>query len=365
MRNPYFFVYRIVQPKLFKNQMKRGRSTDTLTPKGSAAKSVNIRSNLSMTSLSEKKNNQKVTRHDADSLPEPTEDPPQGFVDHKNQLQTHVIDIFMRGYVPRVAEKLSIFLTHHYHEAMSSADVADNSETSINTSTNDLQQQLTDMFASIMTAGSELLGSDRQNSWSIQNSKKGETAPLTEQEATRLMLKIEPFTEVACEVTEELNTSEEVKTIRVGIPSNTNLLRQIRLLKKEAFVLVSHLTDVHHFLGLNVPPFKLSDNVGVEVLGAIGVQMSNHINELQEKCGFSMESSYLADRAVLEMARFRNPRSVTTLRSVVLHDVEAWEEVRKGWALIAFTALHVSELIRKNWNIVTNPRSEEMLFRAV
>ena len=153
----------------------------------------------------------------------------------------------------------------------------------------------------------------------------------------------------------EEKEADPVFEMEVTLPANDNVLRALKALKKEASALSGHLTALHQWLGLQVPPVKLSDNSGVDVLDNVVGQLEKAVETVSDEI-VGLEVAYLEIRADLETAFFKNPRSGTVLRQMALHDEDAWDDIGKAWRGLQFTCMNTHVTVSRNWKSLKDPR---------
>jgi hypothetical protein len=156
------------------------------------------------------------------------------------------------------------------------------------------------------------------------------------------------------------SSQQKVRVIEIKFPDNTEIVRQLRLLKREAYELSSTMDGIHDWIALSIPEIQTSEsgeNDGVEVMGAVIEQVSS-LTDTVKAC-YSAESKYLEDRADLEKAMLKLPESETMRLSLAALDCDTWDEIDRAWRTLVRVTLLLYSILSKNMSHLKEPRKEK------
>jgi hypothetical protein len=155
----------------------------------------------------------------------------------------------------------------------------------------------------------------------------------------------------------DANDGEEEEDVEIEIefPDNKNLLKQLRLLKRESYELSTTFDGIHDWIALNIPDMKDEDNMGVEIMGAVIEQASSLTDTLRSV--YALELKYLSDRADMEKALMKFPISVTLKQQLEVNDGDTWDEIERSWRTLIRVCLILHSVLTKNMEKLRNPRS--------
>lgn len=146
----------------------------------------------------------------------------------------------------------------------------------------------------------------------------------------------------------------KARVVEVRFPDNTNLVKQLRLLKREAYELGSTMDGIHDWIALNVPDIKEDDNDNVEIMGAVIEQVTSLTDTV--KAVYSAESQYIEQRSEIEKAMLKLPESETMKLSMAAGDSNAWDEVDRAWRTLVRITLLLYSILSKNMAALKEPR---------
>lgn len=149
---------------------------------------------------------------------------------------------------------------------------------------------------------------------------------------------------------------QKIRIVEVKFPDNTNIVTQLRLLKREAYELGATMDGIHDWIALNVPDIKEDENEGVEVMGAVIEQVSSLTETV--RAVYSVESGYLEGRADLEKAMLKNPESKTMMLALEAHDCDTWDEIDRGFRTMIRVSLLLYTVLSRNMKVLSMPRQQ-------
>lgn len=151
-------------------------------------------------------------------------------------------------------------------------------------------------------------------------------------------------------------SAEDEEIVEITFPDNGELLKQLKLLKREAYELTTTFDGIHDWIALNIPTMKDEDNVGVEVMGAVIEQISSLNEAIREV--YKLESKYLTERAESEKSVLKYPESSSLALQMEVGDMDTWDEVERSWRALIRVCLILYSVLSKNMAKLKEPRSE-------
>jgi hypothetical protein len=150
---------------------------------------------------------------------------------------------------------------------------------------------------------------------------------------------------------------DAVEEVTVTFPNNDSLRKEHAALKEEAFELEITMDGVCDWLSLSIPDLKEDDTDGVDVIQAVLASAEAHSSAVNT-CG-KCERAYLEERSELEIEMVKYPHSASTRQQIVMHDVDAWDDVERGWRTLIRTSLILHATLMKNMVTLLDPRKED------
>lgn len=147
---------------------------------------------------------------------------------------------------------------------------------------------------------------------------------------------------------------DAVEEVTVTFPNNDALRRAHTALKEEAFELEITMDGICDWLDLSIPDLQVDDTDGVDVIQAVLASAEAHSTAVST-CG-KCERAYLEERAELELEVIAYPHSASTRQLLVVHDIDAWDDVERGWRTLVRTSLILHATLMKNMVTLLDPR---------
>ena len=158
-------------------------------------------------------------------------------------------------------------------------------------------------------------------------------------------------------------STRKVRIIEVKFPDNTEIVKQLRQLKRESYELGATMDGIHDWIALNVPDMKDDENDGVEVMGAVIEQVTSLTDTVRSV--YAAESKYLEERAELEKSMLKLPESETMKLAIKSHDADTWDEVDRGWRTLIRVCLLLYSILSKNMAMLKEPRKKSTTSSAM
>jgi hypothetical protein len=147
---------------------------------------------------------------------------------------------------------------------------------------------------------------------------------------------------------------DAVEEVTVTFPNNDTLRRAHASLREEAFELEITMDGICDWLNLSIPDLQVDDTDGVDVIQAVLASAEAHSTAVHT-CG-KCERAYLEERAELELEVIAYPHSASTRQQLVVHDIDAWDDVERGWRTLVRTSLILHATLMKNMVTLLDPR---------
>ena len=159
------------------------------------------------------------------------------------------------------------------------------------------------------------------------------------------------------------STYDAVEEVSVSFPNNDVLRKEHALLKEESFELEITMDGICDWLNLSIPDLKEDDTDGVDVIQAVLASAEAHATAVNtcSKC----ERAYLEERAEFELEMIKYPHSASTRQQIVMHDIDAWDDVERGWRTLIRTSLILHATLMKNMETLLDPRKESERSNAI
>jgi hypothetical protein len=135
------------------------------------------------------------------------------------------------------------------------------------------------------------------------------------------------------------------------------LLVQLKILKNEARSLGKTLDEIHDWIALNIPMMKEEDNDGVAVMAAVIAEMAGAIAKVRSV--YDIESSYISDRAELDVKYMKSSDADSILEAVEVCDSDAWDTLERGWRTMMRVVLLIHSTLAKNTKALKDPRGQK------
>lgn len=153
-----------------------------------------------------------------------------------------------------------------------------------------------------------------------------------------------------------INPTDDENVVEVEFPDNTELKKQLKLLKREAYEMSTILEGIVDWIDLNAPEkLKGQEDVGAEIQDAVTEQVAN----LSEAVGqvYELEMKYLGERAELETTLLAMPEVKSIALSMEIHDSDVWDEVERAWKTMLRVVTVCYSVVSKNISKLREPVS--------
>lgn len=144
-----------------------------------------------------------------------------------------------------------------------------------------------------------------------------------------------------------------VEQLFAKIAPSPQLLQEIRVLKTEARELNLRFEIIHDWIAMNMPALATEDAEGTTVMAAVIESLSGFMATIEEI--YEQESSYLAERAGLELSFLQNPEIATGLAMIAIHDNDAWDSIEVGYRALIRCYLIAHSQLSKNMEQLRAP----------
>jgi hypothetical protein len=174
--------------------------------------------------------------------------------------------------------------------------------------------------------------------------------------ATAVATASSPKTTGSPKIGSKKDLTKKIRIVEVKFPDNTEIVKQLRLLKRESYELGATMDGIHDWIALNVPDIKDDENDGVEVMGAVIEQVTSLADTVRSV--YSAEAKYLEERAELEKSMLKLPESETMKLAIKSHDGDTWDEIDRGWRTLIRVCLLLYSILSKNMAMLKEPRKQ-------
>lgn len=155
---------------------------------------------------------------------------------------------------------------------------------------------------------------------------------------------------------EEAETAEQAPEI--VLPDNRLLLKQLHILRREAYALSTTFNGIHDLIAFMIPSsaeMEGTDGTTATVMAAVMQQALS----LAEVCSENekMESQYLSDRLDAEVSAQKHPDCYTFQDALISLEVDTWDQLKRSWWAMTRITLIMHTVLARNWKLVSKGRS--------
>jgi len=141
--------------------------------------------------------------------------------------------------------------------------------------------------------------------------------------------------------------------VTVTFPDNRRVIKQLQLLKTEAYELVSLFDSVHDWISISIPELNSEDIPGAPVMLAVVEQVSSLSQTLASVR--SMEQKYYTERAQLEKAVLKVPESRMLQLELLTSEEGWWIEAERAWRVLIRCSLLAYTMLARNMDRLKEP----------
>ena len=152
---------------------------------------------------------------------------------------------------------------------------------------------------------------------------------------------------------EEAERKKNTYYVTVTFPDNRRLIKQLQLLKTEAYELVSLFDSIHDWISISIPELNSEDIPGAPVMLAVVEQVSSLSQTLSSVR--SMEQKYYMERAQLEKAVLKVPESRMLQMELLVSEEGWWIEAERAWRVLIRCSLLAYTMLARNMERLKEP----------
>lgn len=141
--------------------------------------------------------------------------------------------------------------------------------------------------------------------------------------------------------------------VTVTFPDNRRVIKQLQLLKTEAYELVALFDSVHDWISISIPELNSEDIPGAPVMLAVVEQVSSLSQTLASVR--SMEQKYYTERAQLEKAVLKVPESRMLQLELLTSEEGWWIEAERAWRVLIRCSLLAYTMLARNMDRLKEP----------